>query len=221
MTFLDYCEKNLDFSINAPSGYNSAPLCALDSVFSTGVKYASVINVVNRFSEFIKEPYKTTEISTSEVLCLIGNRSGEDLAEILNNRQRTSTRGNSILKAEAYIRFLRVMKEYKVEKCGDIKDMIENQEFQGRIKSIPGQRSGLTLDYLFILAGVENYVKVDRHITRFAIEATGEHNLTKDRIIQLVRETADEMSKQNHPGMNARWLDHIIWSYQAVNTSNG
>ena len=213
--FIDYCEKMLDFSQQAPPGYKSAPICALDSVFSIGVKYASVKNVVNNFLHWLGDLPMETEITTSEVLDRIGYRTDTELSGLLNNFQRTDTHENSILKSEAYILFLQVMQRFNVETCEDIARMVDDQEFQSTIKSIRGQSSGLTLEYLFILARIESYVKVDRHITRFAQTATGKGNLSKEQIINIVRTASKYMACQNHPGMNARWLDHLIWTYQS------
>lgn len=213
--FIDYCESTLDFSQPAPPGYKSAPLCALDSVFSIGVKYGSVKNVVNNFLHWLGDLPMETEITTSEVLDRIGYRTDTELSGLLNNYQRTDTHENSILKSEAYILFLGVMQRFNVETCEDIARMVDDQEFQSTIKSIRGQSSGLTLEYLFILARIESYVKVDRHITRFAQTATGKNDLSKEQIINLVRTASKYMACQNHPGMNARWLDHLIWTYQS------
>ena len=212
---IDYCEKMLDFSQQAPPGYKSAPICALDSVFSIGVKYASVKNVVNNFLHWLGDLPMETEITTSEVLDRIGYRTDTELSGLLNNFQRTDTHENSILKSEAYILFLQVMQRFNVETCEDIARMVDDQDFQSTIKSIRGQSSGLTLEYLFILARIESYVKVDRHITRFAQTATGKGNLSKEQIINIVRTASKYMACQNHPGMNARWLDHLIWTYQS------
>lgn len=213
--FIDHCEKTLDFSQQAPPGYKSAPICALDSVFSIGVKYGSVKNVVNNFLHWLGNLPMETEITTSEVLDRIGQRTDTELSELLNSFQRTDTHENSILKSEAYILFLQVMQIFKVETCEDIARMVDNQQFQSTIKSIRGQSSGLTLEYLFILARIESYVKVDRHITRFAQIATDKGDLSKEQIINLVRTASKYMAYQNHPGMNARWLDHLIWTYQS------
>ena len=213
--FIDYCESTLDFSQPAPPGYKSAPLCALDSVFSIGVKYGSVKNVVNNFLHWLGDLPMETEITTSEVLDRIGYRTDTELSGLLNNFQRTDTHENSILKSEAYILFLQVMQRFNVETCEDIARMVDDQDFQSTIKSIRGQSSGLTLEYLFILARIESYVKVDRHITRFAQTATGKGNLSKEQIINIVRTASKYMACQNHPGMNARWLDHLIWTYQS------
>ena len=214
-SFIDYCEKTLDFSQPTPPGYKSAPICALDSVFSIGVKYGSVTRVVRNFLYWLGDLAIETEITTSEVLDRIGTRTDSELSELLSNYQRTDTKEDSILKSNAYMQFLHVMQRFNVETCEDIERMVDDQEFQSTIKSIRGQSSGLTLEYLFILARIESYVKVDRHITRFTQTATGMRDLSKEQIINLVRTASKLMSFQKHPGMNARWLDHLIWTYQS------
>ena len=215
--FVDYCDQHLDFNIESPDGYSSAPLCALDSVFSIGVRYGSVINVVTRFLELCGGLTMDTTISTSEVLAKLEQHSPEALSELLHNYQRTDTHKRSILKSEAYLQFLHVMQAFNIETCDDIRKNVNNCEFQTAIRSIRGQTSGLTVDYLFILANVENYVKVDRHIERFVRNAVGDPSLNKYQIIEIVRRGAERMSQNAHPGMNARHLDHIIWKMQSQN----
>lgn len=212
-SFVNYCEAHLDFSIAAPSGYRSAPLCALDSVFSIGVRYASVENVVGRFLNFFGDNIYTCNRTTTEVVNTLGHISPDVLAsnQYLDNRQRTDTHERSILKTDAYLQFIRVMQALGIETCQDIAGHVDDVQFHNRIRAIRGQSSGLTLDYLYILAGVTNYVKVDRHIQRFVFNALGQH-LSKTEIIELIRESAEMMSQSTHPSMNARWLDHIIWS---------
>lgn len=209
--FIEYCECNLDFTILPPSGYSSAPLCALDSVFSIGVRYINVKNVINNFLEICECINLQTEISTSEVLDRLGGYTPDKLSDMLHNHQRTDTKPNSILKADAYIQFLKVMQKYKIENCHDIRNSINDISFQNEIRAIRGQTSGLTLEYLFILARVEDYVKVDRYIERFVGTAMNGKSLNKHQIIELIRSAAKIMSETDHPGMTPRYLDHIIW----------
>lgn len=46
-------------------------------------------------------------------------------------------------------------------------------DFEAEITQIPCQRSGISLRYLYMLAGSEEFIKPDRMINRFVYEATG------------------------------------------------
>ena len=162
-----YCGTNLDFE-NAGKGweyyYASMPLCVVDSVFSIGVRYEGVENTVKRLVNYYKIetrakrkhsiPKTENQISTTKFLKLIKNNSPEFLADkVFKNKQRTSTT-NGILKAEATTRFLNILKDFGVEYYQDIKKVINNNSFDFCIKNIPGQRSGISLKYFLMLAGV-------------------------------------------------------------------
>lgn len=94
--------------------------------------------------------------------------------QVYQNRQRTSTR-NGILKAEAILRFAQITHEYGVEYLQDVEKILGNAEFEAEITHIPGQRSGISLRYFYMLAGSEDFIKPDRMINRFVCEATGKH----------------------------------------------
>ena len=53
-TLVTYCETNLgDPTVwTTPDGYpNSLALCIIDSIYSTGSHYSSVVNVIERYKE--------------------------------------------------------------------------------------------------------------------------------------------------------------------------
>lgn len=226
--FVDYCNNHLDFSIESPRGYHSAPICVLDSVFSIGVKYTSVCNVLTRFCagfglEFSGQGRNivvSTSITTTEMLDKMKKKhiDANVLAKDYTNTQRTSSK-NGILKADAYIQFLRVLKKHGVDTVGDIRKQCGNLDFENEIKSIKGLSSGITIDYMYILAGIDDYVKVDRHIKNFCEEATSMQNLSKDNIVSLIRDSVVlQTSWPNNINMTPRHLDHIIWVYQSNNS---
>ena len=210
---VSYCKDNLELTQPAPRGYESAPICALDSVFSLGIKYATVENVLNLFLLHFNLTVDT-KITTSEVLSIIDPFSAEELSVILQNNNRTDTHKNSLLKTAAYKQFLEVMREHGVETREDIVNAVNNQDFKDDIMAIRGQTQGTSLDYLFILARVDNYVKYDRHVQRFVQNGTELENVGKAQGVRLVREAAKVLSETDYPGMTARHLDHIIWSWQ-------
>lgn len=210
--FAKYCEQHLDFNIGDPPGYLSAPICALDSVFSIGIRYSVVVSSVYRFCDLLHVEFERTTITTSEVLRIIDGISDDDLANQYLTRHRTST-NNGILKATAFRMFLQTMQTHRVETCDNIHAISGDIDFENDIKTIPGQRSGITLDYLYILSGMTEYVKDDRHIKCFFNEVFPQNNFSHDDRVNIIREAAHIMSHGLHPGMTPRHLDHIIWNY--------
>lgn len=203
-----------DFILQDEYNYGHLPLCVIDSIFSIGVRYEGVQNTIKRFCNYYKiDSFSNkNELTTTDILELIEQMSMIELTEkVFQNRQRTST-NNGILKSEAVILFLKVLQKFKVEKFGDIEKIITNEQFENEIKEIPGQKSGISLKYFFMLAGSDDLIKPDRMILRFLENITGEKlNLNN---CQLILTAVTE--RLNNKGFNitAKKLDNLIWSYQ-------
>jgi hypothetical protein len=108
------CEQEFDLQ-DARLGdeyfYQSLPLCVIDAVYSIGVKYGGVRNVVKRYcdhfglQEFRNVRGQVPSPNDQEPLSALVEKMStlgieRFTAEIFKNRQRTSSR-NGILKAEA------------------------------------------------------------------------------------------------------------------------
>ena len=225
---LDYCIENLDLemaNISDEYFYASMPLCVIDSIYSIGVRYEGVINTIYRFCQYFNIEQKASvirtipsideQVSTTDFLKLFADLTPTYLAsEIFKNRQRTSTH-NGILKAEAVVRFLRVLKDFNAEYDQDIPRLIENQSFEFCVKAIPGQKSGISLKYFFMLAGTDDYIKPDRMIIRFLQNATGKKfNLVQCQ--EILYNVASELSKGGYK-LTPKSLDNIIWNFQREN----
>lgn len=82
----------------SPPGYQGVALCILDSIWSIGVRYSTVENVVARYRS------RGASVETdgpAELLAVFAEVGGaEGFAERIGNYQRTSTR-NGVLKSEA------------------------------------------------------------------------------------------------------------------------
>jgi len=220
-----FCIDNLDLD-TAELGYEyyyaSMPLCVVDAVFSIGVRYEGVQNTIQRLCSYYKiqqaakekrtVPSIDEQLSTTDFLKLFSDKTPEQLAnEVYKNRQRTSTH-NGILKAEAVIRFLKVLKDFNAEYFQDIPRLIDNYSFEFCIKAIPGQGSGISLKYFFMLAGTDDFIKPDRMIIRFLQDATGQKfNLAQCQTI--LYGVTSELNKQGH-NLTPKLLDNIIWNYQ-------
>ncbi|GAA3851947.1 hypothetical protein KACC15558_34910 [Brevibacterium ammoniilyticum] len=83
-------------------------------------------------------------------------------------------------------------------------DLLDNDVYRAW-KRLPSQSSGVTYNYLLILAGLPS-VKPDRMIFRFLARALGESaKLDTRRAAELITKTAEEMN------VDPRALDHIAW----------
>jgi len=174
------CRKTFDLETAKLSDeyyYNSLPFCVIDAVFSIGIKYTTTRNVVRNFCQKLQtkrlrghgNPYPAIEqqYSVESLLKLYEQFSIDEMtANFFCNKNRTSP-NNGILKSEAVYRFCTVLNEFGVNYFQDISLVIGNDRFENSIKKIPGQGSGLSTGYFYMLAGKDNQIKADRMIIRF------------------------------------------------------
>jgi hypothetical protein len=209
--------------------YNHLPLCVINAVWSISVKYEGVLNVVKKYCKRRKlDPYRSKELQENSqypdineqesILVFINymkQYSFEELADnIFENHQRTSTK-SGILKAEAVFRFAEVLSNYNINYFQDITNEIENNELlKLAIKEIRGQKSGISLDYFFMLSGNENRIKPDRMIKRFLAKPLG---IDPDTISSTDAQIAFQnlyVLLDDKRITSVRHLDNIVWNYQ-------
>ena len=151
--------------IKIPDGYSSVPLCAMNAIFSIGVKYQGVVKVVNRYKSHWQDKgidANNEKHSTRDFLDAFDSR--DNLADTLfDNRQRTSTRGG-ILKANAVVQLLKVLDSAGIQTTKQLRKHFGDANLDQAIRDVHGQSSGISAKYLFLLAGVEDAVKPDRMI---------------------------------------------------------
>ncbi|CAN5547428.1 heme peroxidase [soil metagenome] len=202
--------------------YQSVPICFIDAVYSIGVRYSQVQKVVDRYCSYFKLqktradryilPSPEAQESTSDFLKKMQDLSVEKfISDIFCNRQRTSTNGG-ILKAEAIYRFAEVLKSYSINYLQDVPAAIQNADLENDIKQIPGQRSGISLRYFFMLSGSEAFIKPDRMIQRF-LESLLQRPIRIAESQRLLSEAVEEL-KIDYSKMTPRLLDNLIWQYQ-------
>lgn len=202
--------------------YQSLPLCVIDSVYSIGANYTSTLNTVEtycRHKELRRHrnddsyPNTCSQLSISEFCADLEAHSIKDRANLLfRNNQRTSTTGASIPKAEAVLRFSIVLRDFGVDYFQDLDIVRSSQEFEDSVKSIPGQRSGISLRYFWMLTGSDEYIKPDRMIFRF-IESALQRKIDIIEAETLVKDAAS-LLKLSSPTVTARLLDHMIWQHE-------
>jgi len=224
--FLKYCLDNLD--LDNPDQFEryfaSVPLCAINAIFSINTKYEAVLNAINRFCDHLDlgEPMHPTEgqipsadkqKTVSEIYNRIKDISPVTLAtDIFKNRQRTSTK-NGILKSKASLMFIKILKDFGVETYQDILKLHDNTTFEVCVKGIPGQSSGTSLKYFFMLTGSKDQIKPDRMILGFIKDATG-LTLQPKEALSLICQTVDDLKKKGYKKLSARHLDNLIWNFQ-------
>jgi hypothetical protein len=215
-TVATFCQEylNLDSIVRVGDeyGYPHLPLCFLDAVWSIGVRYQGVQGVVKRYVKWASLGPSSAH-TTAEFLEKLSGYSAEEAAvTIFGNRQRTSARGG-ILKAEAVVRFARILDECGIQ---TFEDLVQHKDklplVEDKIRQIPGQTSGLSWRYFLMLAGASHLTKPDRQVLRFLKTATGKNFSIENAQALLV--AVCEPLRSQYPLISPRELDHLIWQYQ-------
>ena len=220
-----YCDRVLnlrDAKLGEMHYYQSLPLCVIEAVFSINVRYESTKNTVIKYCNYFKLnrvrnknnalPTRRRQESIAIFVKKFEKLGIEKFTEdVFDNRQRTSTT-NGILKSEAVYRFARTLKSHKVNYFQDVGEVINRNDFENDIKSIPGQKSGISLSYFYMMAGADSLIKPDRHVWNFVKKGLNEdvslheaENLLYDssRVLEL-----------KYPHITPRLLDNVIWNHQ-------
>lgn len=200
--------------------YDSLPLCVIDAVFSIGVRYTSVQNVVQHYCDryglrqynLQRDALGDTH-TISELIAHITEYGVAKSADVLFcNHQRTSSR-NGILKAEAVLRFTEVLQRYQIERLSDYRANGLCSDAEKEILAIPGQKSGLALRYFHMLAGDDTQAKPDRHVLRFLNNVLGQTVSVQQAYVLLTE--AVERLQHAYPHLTVRLLDYTIWNHMA------
>lgn len=212
----DYCRKMLNFTdmrLGEEYGYGNLVLCVIDAIYSIGVTYTSTRNTVARFQTYLEKQGITLDSLSISVFCeLLEQYSVEAAAkDIFQNRQRTSST-NGILKAEAVLRIARILRDFGVEHLSDIEKIFRNSEFEAAFRQVPGQKSGISLSYFYMLVGSEDDIKPDRMVVRF-LESALNRSVKVDECHDLLL-AACEILQADYPKLTLRDLDHAVWQYQ-------
>ena len=169
-------------------GYPCIAHCVIDSVYSIGVRYEGVRNVIRRYDAFLaQQNIDVSQHTVQEMLHLLKPYSIEECAnQVFMNRQRTSAR-NGILKAEAVLLFANVLHKHGIAHKGQTSNLLERPDFESDIRGIPGQGSGISLKYFFMLSGEMNYSPYAAyHLTDVILPVVGNHRL-KSRWLSVLR----------------------------------
>ena len=195
-------------------GYDAVGLAIIDAVWSIGVRYQSVENVMARYRAARlaggDDPERDRPGDVRRFIDACGGP--EEFAQRIGNRQRTSTT-NGILKAAAVLHEARILEDERVELPADLTGASPErlEHLQGRWSTVAGQGSGVSWRAFSMLVGLPE-VKPDRMIRRFAAAALGRPRETAvgvDEARELMLGAAARL------GVSPRALDNAIWSYQS------
>lgn len=220
-----FCQQHLVLqgaSLGDEYFYQSLPLCVIDAVYSIGVKYKGVQNVVKRYGEYFglqefrqprnQVPPTSEQEPLSDLLEKMGALGIEKFTKgVFRNRQRTSPRGG-ILKSEAIYRFATVLCDNGMNFLQDVPPRVQGADLEAELRQIPGQTSGISIRYFFMLAGTEDLIKPDRWIGRFLKRCLDAQSTPEEA--QFLISSACEMLLTKYSDLTPRLLDNVIWNYE-------
>lgn len=216
---LDAVVRHIGVALGDPAlwepapGYASTALAAIDSVWSIGVRYRGVLNVLERYRLLRADEGADAEADTpADLVSVIERLGGPDaFAGAVRNRQRTSSR-NGVLKAAAVLSEARMLVERDIAWPADLSSDADRLERVRRCwVLVPGQGSGISWDYFLMLNGLSG-VKADRMVRRFvasAITAGDVSEVSADTARRTIKAAADAL------GVEDRILDYAIWRLQS------
>ena len=218
------CDNLLpDPSIWEPSdGYpTSLALCVIDAIWSMGVRYGNVRNILQRYRDLRSgQGADAEQDNLGDLLAVVEGLGGvHEFIRSVGNRQKVSTSPGAKLKGEVVVAAAKSLRDIGIDSMADF---LAAEEANGSsVRSVwttlPGQGSGTSFRYLRILAGLED-VKPDRMVRRFVARALGlgdvaESSVKEDQAVDLVRKTAE------HFGVSERTLDGELWKYESSRSS--
>jgi hypothetical protein len=119
---------------------------------------------------------------------------------------------NGILKAEAARRFAGALAEHGIERLQDVTAAATSRQLEAAVRAIPGQRSGISLTYFFMLAGSDDLVKPDRMLGRF-LRGCLSREVDPEETQELLTAATAQL-RVRYPQLTPGLLDQAIWQQQ-------
>lgn len=199
-------------------------LCVIDAVFSIGANYGSTWRAARRYADHanlqpVTAPassvaagdYAHSEQSLDQFRTEIAELSDDEFADLLANRQRTSTR-SGILKALAVRQYVDVLAQRQLKTLDDVSTLLGDRsrlkEIESELARVRGHGSGARLAYLWMLAGDDQNVKADRMVIAWTSQVLNRPVSAADAAKLIIAAAGP---------LNATpWeLDHAIWRRQS------
>ncbi len=205
-------------------GYSNLVLCLIDAIFSIGIRYTTTRRVVSHFIGWwdtnAGDPAATSAaLALSDFALAVPldlaetESSARDMAKtVFGHLHRTSSR-NGILKAAAILKEADVCLSFGIDNLEDLLAHRDDEQFKSAFRSLPGQGSGISLRYLFMLAGDTDEAKPDRMILRFMRRHLG-YQPSPDKAVTLLHDVSVQLQADGID-MDVRRLDHAIWRHES------
>ena len=206
---VEYCKDTLGEQElwTTPEGYpDSLALCIIDSLYSTGSHYTSVVNVINRY----REAHGHTDGAEALLRSITEAGGPKGWAEsVARNEKPAHTGPGAPLKADVIEQAARLMLDLGIDTVNELVDTVKDSPKDNAVldgwRRLPSQSSKVTYYYLLILAGLPS-VKPDRMVLRFLERALGASiEIDTERAVQLISAAADVL------GVSPSVLDHVVW----------
>lgn len=221
---VDWVSRTLERDPEARSRdylYASVPLCILDAIFSINSRYESARVAVLRYADHYglrversrgELPPRHEQATVDQLIGQVRGLGPERFAaEVLQNRGRTSTR-NGILKAEASLLFALVLREHGVQALDDLRDTNPYGDLSWSLEAIPGQASGITVRYFFMLTGADHLIKPDGMVLRF-LERLLHRPVGAEEAQDLFTMAVSRVGGR-WPRLTVQGLDHMVWEHE-------
>lgn len=197
-----------------PTGYpNSLALCVMDAIWSIGVRYQAVINVLNAYRRRDGERSPATLQDVTDgpqefLTWYVGfpeSDRGVLAAKALGNSNRVSSSKGSPLKVEAVARACQLLADRDVVSTRLLVDRADQLKPLW-LSMIPGQRSGISWRYVLMLAGHQG-VKPDRMIGRF-MARMGATGVDAQEFVESI------LRAMENDGVTPVAVDHRMWTIE-------
>jgi hypothetical protein len=194
-------------------------LCVLDAVFSIGARYSTTVSTCRRYAAAAGIPalvdagsVEYPEQPLSDFV-MAAQRSGVETfaRDVLQNRQRTSTR-HGVLKAAAALRYAEILVDSGVDRYADVPALFDDEgrltEVSTRLRQVPGNgATDVRLGYLWMLLGDDDTIKPDRMVLRWLDGVLG-RQVSPAEARSMLADAARAL------GCTAWSLDHAVWRAQ-------
>ena len=126
-----------------------------------------------------------------------------ELAELLKDRQRTSSSGG-ILKAEAVVCFAQILLDHEVQRLRDVVELLNDldrrESVEAALSAVPRHGSGVRTSYLWMLLGDDSYAKADRVVMSWLANVLG-RPVAVEEAATLLRAAAPGSGRTTRSGL--------------------